>query len=199
MNSQKFPKIICITGGIASGKSTIAKHIESQGYKVYNSDLEAKKITESQEVLEEIKQKISHRVFINNQLDRKLLGQLVFENKNLLDTLNQIIHPRVKKDFENWLKKNQAEKIIFKESALVFEIGINQTCEQVISVLAPKSERINRVMKRDNLSKKDILNRMKNQITDKKRRELSDFCIYNKDLSKPLIKTNTILKILEKI
>lgn len=197
MKASDQPRIICITGGIGSGKSTIAKHIEKQGYKVYNSDLEAKKITESHEVLMAIRKNISDKVFINNQLDRKLLGQLVFKNKDLLEKLNKIIHPKVKAHFENWLMQNRNEKFLFKESALIFEANLNRSCQQVISVLAPKTDRINRVMQRDYLSKKDILNRMKNQVTDKKRRNLSDYCIYNKDLNKALSKTNQILKFLE--
>jgi|688.fasta_scaffold05987_20 dephospho-CoA kinase len=196
---KKTPAIICITGGIGSGKSTIAKYIESKGFPVYNSDLAAKKISESDEVLLEIKAKISNEVFINNQLDRKRLGQLVFEDKNLLNKLNGIIHPRVKKDFENWLLINQNHKFVFKESALVFEANLNKNCQKIISVLAPKAERIRRVKARDLLDEKEIKNRMKNQVSDKIRRQFSDFCLYNKNLEKTLLKTDAILNLLKKM
>lgn len=199
MKNSKQPKIICLTGGIGSGKSTIAKHIESKGYPVYNSDLSAKKISESADVLSEIKEKISSDVFINNQLDRKKLGQLVFENKDKLKVLNQIIHPRVKDDFNNWLKKHENYAFVFKESALVLETNFNKNCHRIISVIAPKVDRINRVKKRDHLTEEEIIQRMKNQVSDKIRRQYSDFCIYNKNLKNALSKADTILKILEKI
>jgi len=192
------PQIIGITGGIGSGKSTIAKYIESKGYQVYNSDLAAKKISEREDVLTEIKEKISKDVLINNQLDRKKLGQMVFKNKELLKKLNEIIHPRVKKDFENWLNIHQKQRFVFKESALIFETNTNHKCHKIISVLAPKADRIYRVKKRDLLNEEDIKNRMKNQVSDTIRRQLSDFCIYNKHLEKALSKTDAILKILEK-
>lgn len=197
MNYSKYPKIICITGGIGSGKSTIAKHIEGKGYPVYNSDLAAKKISESEVVLSEIIEKISADVFINNQLDRKKLGQIVFENKEKLSQLNQIIHPRVKEDFENWLKLLVNYPFVFKESALIFENHLNKNCFKTISVIAPTKDRIDRVKKRDSLSDQEIINRMKNQISDKIRRENSDFIIYNKDLKKALSTTDEILKILK--
>jgi dephospho-CoA kinase len=199
MKNSKQPKIICLTGGIGSGKSTIAKHIESKGHPVYNSDLSAKKISESADVLSEIKEKISSDVFINNQLDRKKLGQLVFENKDKLKVLNQIIHPRVKDDFDSWLKKHENYAFVFKESALVLETNFNKNCHRIISVIAPKSDRINRVKKRDHLTEEEIIQRMKNQVSDKIRRQYSDFCIYNKILKNALSKTDAILKILEKI
>ena len=175
-------KIIGLTGGIGSGKTTVAKMFEQLGVHVYNSDLEAKKIMELPEVIVLLKNSFGEAFFENNILNRAKLADLVFRNAEKLNVLNAIVHPFVKKDFLFWVKKHHNEKFVIKESAILFESKSNIDCDKIITVIAPLDLRMQRINERDNLSFDKIMSRINNQLSDEKKVENSDFIIENTDI-----------------
>ena len=187
-----MPKIIGLTGGIGSGKTTVANYFAALGVPVYIADDAAREITNSPEILKQIKAIFGLSVFDNDILNRKKLSLIVFNDAFKLKQLNAIIHPAVKKDFDLWLAKHADCKIIIKESAILFDTGGYKLCDYVISVLAPLATRIERVMSRDNLDYNEVMIRIKNQWTDKQRIELSNFIINNDILENTLKETKLI-------
>ena len=193
-------KIIGLTGGIGSGKSTVASYIASKGIPVYIADEEAKKIMEREDVKQKIQNLFTESILnSDNTLDRKKIAEFVFNNPEKLKELNAIVHPEVQLHFKNWLKEHKNYPFIIKEVAILFETGGNKQCDKVILITAPEELRIERAMKRDNLTKKDILARINNQLPDSKKKELSDFVVENTDLNNTSLKIDEILKILAKI
>lgn len=193
-------KIIGLTGGIGSGKSTVANYIASKGIPVYIADEEAKKIMEREDVKQKIQNLFSESVLNpDNSLNRKKIAEFVFNNPNKLKELNDIVHPAVQLHFKNWLNEHKDSPFIIKEVAILFETGGNKQCDKVILITAPEELRIERAMKRDNVTKKDILVRIKNQISDSKKKELSDFVVENINLNNTFLKIDEILKILAKL
>ena len=172
-------KIIGLTGGIGCGKTTVAKRFESLGVPIYIADDEAKIITNSIEILNQIRALFGSSVFDVEILNRKKLGQIVFSDNKKLEQLNNIIHPAVRIHFANWLKNYSKSDFVIYESAVLFENNGFKNCDLIISVLAPIETRIERVMQRDKMNREEILLRIKNQWTDKQRIEQSDFTINN--------------------
>lgn len=169
-----------ITGGIGSGKSMVCKALEALGYPVYYADLEAKYIVESdKDVVEKISSAFGSDIYISGKLDRKKLASLVFVNKELLDTLNKIVHPAVEKHFENWVCNHSDFPIVFEEAAIVFESGANYRLDKVIGVVAPPEIRIERVIKRDKTDRESVINRMKSQMDNDELKRLCDYTIVN--------------------
>lgn len=192
-------KIIGLTGGIGSGKSTVANYIASKGIPVYIADDEAKKIMEQPNIIQKIQNLFSESVLTtDSKLNRKKIAELVFNAPDKLQQLNAIVHPEVQLHFQNWLKEHNDFSFVIKEVAILFETGGNKLCDKVILITAPKELRIQRAMKRDNLTKSEILVRINNQLPDSKKRKLSDFVIENIDLNNTFLKTDEILKILAK-
>ena len=192
-------KIIGLTGGIGSGKSTVANYIASKGIPVYIADEEAKKIMEREDVKQKIQNLFSESVLNDDtSLNRKKIAEFVFNNPEKLRKLNAIVHPQVQLHFKNWLNKYKDFPFVIKEVAILFETGGNKHCDKVILITAPEELRIERAMKRDNLTKKDILVRINNQLPDSKKKKWSDFIIDNINLSDTFLKTDEILKILAK-
>ncbi len=188
------PKIIGLTGGIGSGKTTVAKHFESLGVAVYISDEEAKKITNSPEILSLIKNEFGQNIFDANVLDRKKLGAIVFNDAKKLEILNSFIHPAVKLHFKDWLLKHKNEKFVIKESAILIETGEYKNCDVVVSVIASLENRIERLKNRDDLSENEIMIRINNQISDEERMGKSDFIINNDILSMSKMQVETIFR-----
>lgn len=192
-------KIIGLTGGIGSGKSTVANYIASKGIPVYIADEEAKKIMEREDVKQKIQNLFSESVLNDDtSLNRKKIAEFVFNNPEKLKELNAIVHPEVQLHFKNWLNNHKDFPFVIKEVAILFETGGNKHCDKVILITAPEELRIERAMKRDNLTKKDILVRINNQLPDSKKKKWSDFIIDNINLNDTLLKTDEILKILAK-
>jgi len=175
-----MPKIVGLTGGIGSGKSTVADFFKELGVPVYIADSEARKIMDYPEVIREVKSIFDENVTdTDNKLDRKKIASLVFNNPEKLKKLNAIIHPRVKEDFAYWLDKHKNHKYVIKEVAIIFETYSEKDFDKIILVTAPEKERIKRVMKRDNVSEREVLERMKNQLSDTDKISKSDFIIDN--------------------
>lgn len=191
-----MPKIIGLTGGIGSGKSTIAKYIEQLGVPVYIADLEAKKILDSEAVTGKIIDVFGKDIVENGKIDRKKLSNIVFRQPEKLQILNSIIHPEVAVHFKNWVDKNQDASIVVKEAAILFESGSYKDCDKIILVTAPKEIRIQRVMKRDKLSRESIESRMANQWSEERKEALSDFIIVNENLSDALKAAKNIVLLL---
>ena len=189
-------RIIGLTGGIGSGKTTVANYIKSTGIPVYIADDAAKGVMESEAVILEIKKEFGDDVFENSKLDRKKISKLVFANPEKLQKLNSIVHPLVKSHFEAWLKKHHDAPFIVKEAAILFESGTYKNCDAIITVVAPIEDRIKRVMQRDNTDRNSVLERMKNQWTDEERVLKSDFVIQNSSIKDTENQVDEILKIL---
>ena len=189
-------KIIGLTGGIGSGKTTIAKHIEALGIPVYIADEKAKIILELPETLKAIKLAFGSEVFEDEKLNKTKLSALVFNNPKMLMLLNQIVHPAVKLDFENWLNVNKEHPIVVKEAAILFESGSYKDCDAIITVVAPLNNRIQRVIQRDNTDIDSVMTRINNQWTDEMRILKSDYIIENEDINKACAQTENIIKML---
>jgi dephospho-CoA kinase len=173
-----------ITGGIGSGKSTVCKIFELLDIPVYYADDEAKKILNNDVLVkEQIIQAFGNDILDKQGLiERPKLAAIVFNNKEKLQQLNSIVHPAVAKHFENWLQEHKTYPYILKEAAILFESGSYKQVNKIISVVAPTEIRINRTIKRDNISKELALQRMQNQISDEEKIKRSDFIIHNDEM-----------------
>ena len=187
-------KIIGLTGGIGSGKTIVARHIESLGIPVYIADDEAKKVLELTEVKVKLEQIFGKEVFESGKLNTKKLAKIVFNNSIKLEQLNQIIHPLVKQDFQNWLNQHSEFSFVVKEAAILFESGSYKDCDAIISITAPLDIRIQRVIARDKSNLESVMNRIKNQWTDEMRVAKSDYVVENVDIEKTMLKVEEILK-----
>lgn len=174
------PKIIGLTGGIGSGKTTVAHFIEEFGFPVYYSDDRAKTIVNDNNGLKvKIRELLGEQAYDENDLyDRKFVSEKVFNNKDLLQKLNDIIHPAVRLDFEEWVKK-QTKYLIFKETALLFERKLNLECYKSLLVTAEDNIRIKRVMDRDGKTYREVEAIMEKQMPEKDKIKLADCVIYN--------------------
>jgi len=142
--------IIGITGGIGSGKSTIARELAKRGFAVYDCDLEAKRIiAEDELVRKEIIDLLGKEAFVNGTYNTAYVARRVFEDKELLEALNQIVHPAVKEDIIVKSQERRAKSCLFVESAILYEAGLDEICDKVIVVDAPEDIRIARTLARD--------------------------------------------------
>lgn len=189
-------KIIGLTGGIGSGKTTIANHLQSLEIPVYNSDERAKKILYLPETIKSLNLVFGNGIFTNDSLDKEKLSKLVFNNPNQLKLLNQIIHPAVKLDFDKWLFTNKNSPLVIKEAAILFESGSYKDCDAIISIFAPQEVRIQRVIDRDHLTYEEVISRINNQWTDEMRKNKSDYVVENQDIEKACVQIEKIIKIL---
>ncbi len=174
---------IGLTGGIGTGKSTVAKIFKILGVPVFDADTVAKDLMNNNE---ELKQKISDEfgveAYQNGILNRKYLAEIVFNNTYKLEKLNALVHPIAIQAGIDWAAKQNA-KYIIKEAALMFEAGSAFNLDYIIGVFAPIDLRINRVMHRDGITKEQVEARMKNQIDEKIKAKLCDFIVYNDENS----------------
>ena len=170
---------IGITGGIGSGKSTVAKVFEVLGIPVYYADDAAKKLmNEDEELKQKIKLQFGDEVFKEGELDKKYLANIVFASPEKLDQLNALVHPATIKDAERWMQK-QTTAYTLKEAALIFESGAQQNLDHVIGVAAPTPLRIQRTMQRDGITREEVIARMDKQMDDTIKMKLCDFLIKN--------------------
>ncbi|MDI6047131.1 dephospho-CoA kinase [Flavobacterium yafengii] len=190
-------KIIGLTGGIGSGKTTIANYFKSFGIPVYIADDEARKIMQSSEITEAIKNVFGDIIFENEKLNREKLAKIVFNNPEKLEKLNKIVHPAVKKHFEQWLLQHTAAPYVIYEAAILFESGSYKNCDLIITVTAPVESRIQRVIERDKTTRELVLKRINAQWTDEQRISKSDFIIENTSIETTKLEVVKILKILK--
>ncbi len=171
--------IVGLTGGIGSGKTTVARFFEELDIPIYISDTEAKRLMNvSPEIRREIIKLLGPDSYTPDGLNRKYIADKVFKNKQLLEKLNAIVHPRVATNFANWYKQQDSPYVI-KEAAILFENGGYKQCDFMILVTAPIQDRIARIKKRDQSSEEEILNRMASQWDDARKTALSDITVEN--------------------
>ena len=168
-----------ITGGVGSGKSVVSELLRLNGIPVYNSDSEAKRLMHtSANIRRLLTDLFGEEAYVGKSLNRNYIANLVFGNVERLGRLNAIVHPAVRSDFNEWAV-NQHSDIIVVESAILFESGLSSHLDKVIAVTAPLETRIARVVKRDSLSKEQILQRILSQTSEEERLRLSDFVVIN--------------------
>ncbi len=172
---------IGITGGIGSGKTTVCKIFEMLGVPVYYADEESKKILVTDKNVKAAILKTFGKDILNdeNNIDRQKLATLVFNDKQKLESLNSIVHPAVNEHFKNWLKKYSFQKYILKEAAILFESGAYKAVDKVIAVVAPVELKIDHAMKRDKITREQVLQRIANQAKDSYIIKHSQFVIHN--------------------
>ena len=168
-----------LTGGIGSGKSTVARILEVLGIPVYYADEAAKEIMNTDNDLrQQVIDAFGENAYTNNTLNRQYISSIVFKDKGKLALLNELVHPATIRAAEAWMKK-QTTPYAVKEAALIFESGSQQQLDYVIGVHAPQEIRITRTMARDNITRDEVLRRMNNQMNEEAKMELCNFVIQN--------------------
>lgn len=170
-----------LTGGIGSGKTTVAKVFETLGTPVYYADDRARYLMNTNDELKtSLIQHFGNDVYKNGELDRKHLASIVFNNKEKLELLNSLTHPVTIRDAEEWMNRQSAPYAI-KEAALLFESGAAEKLDYIIGVYAPQHIRVKRVMDRDNLPAEEVMKRISRQIDEEMKMKLCNFVITNND------------------
>jgi dephospho-CoA kinase len=193
---KSTPKIVGLTGGIGSGKTTVANFFKELEIPVYISDIEAKALMIRSKVIKrKLIQLFGDKAYSSEKLNKSFIANKIFNDKTLLEKMNNIVHPRVGSHFKRWLKKQDAPYVI-KEAAIFFENNTYKNLDYIITVIAPETTRIERVISRDNSSIKKIKAIINNQWSDDQKIKLSDFVIENIEL---LETKNQVKKIHQKI
>jgi dephospho-CoA kinase len=172
---------IGITGGIGSGKTTVCAIFSTLGIPIYNSDERAKRImVENLSVVNKLKAQFGSTIYFEDgSINRVLLSQIVFNDKEQLTKLNEIVHPAVFEDMIKWYAENQNHKYVLQEAAIMYESGSYKMLDKMILVYADQEIRIERVMKRDKVDRIAVLARMDKQMPESEKLKLADFVIYN--------------------
>lgn len=174
--------VVGLTGGIGSGKTTVAKQFLALGVPVYIADEEAKKLMLKSKIIKrKLIQLFGDKTYIDGALNKPFIANIIFNDSSYLEKMNAIVHPKVAKHFKKWAEKQTAAYVI-KEVAILFENGGHKSCDYIITVTAPLDLRIKRLLKRDNTTKSKIKSIMKNQWSDADKVKLSDFVIDNTSL-----------------
>lgn len=178
--------IIGITGGIGSGKTAVAELFQVFRIPVYIADVEAKRLMHSSaKIRSELVSLLGEEVYLDGVLQREFVAKKIFSNQELLQEVNRIVHPVVRADFKEWASTLQT-KAIAVESAILFESGLVNVVDKVVSVTAALDERIARVMIRDGATEDQVRKRIQSQIDDSERIAQSDFVISNNE-EEPII------------
>ena len=186
--------IVGLTGGIGSGKSTVAKLFIELGIPVYIADTEAKRLMRTSKAIKrKLLVEFGEKAYIKNKLNRAFLANIVFNDKKKLTAINKIVHPSVANSFKRWISKHNSAYAI-QENAILFENNSADKFDFIITVTAPIQDKIDRVMKRDNVTKEAVFARMNNQISDKEKIKKSNFVIENRDLNQTKIDVSRIHK-----
>ena len=174
--------VVGLTGGIGSGKTTVAKEFLKLGVPIYIADEEAKNLMiTSTSIQVKLKDLFGEDAYVDGNLNKTFIADKIFNNQDYLEKMNAIVHPEVASHFNNWIQMQNGPYVI-KEVAILFETGVHKKCDFVITVTATKKNKIERLLKRDNTTVKKIEAIMKNQWTDEQRKELSNFIIDNSNL-----------------
>ena len=175
-------KIIGLTGGIGSGKSTVLELFKILGVKTYSADESAKKLVNTDPYLINlIKSSFGENIYDKGQLNSKKLSKIVFEDTEKLKLLNSIIHPVVAKDFKLFLNSNNEDYIV-KEAAIIFETKSENNYDKIIFIQSPLEIRIERVINRDNISREEVMKRINNQIDENLIIDKCDYVIRNENI-----------------
>ena len=169
---------IAIVGNIASGKSTVENVLQKKGYKVFDSDIIAHEVLDdlSKKILEAFK---GYDILENGRISRQKLGALVFDDKNLKEKLENIVHPEIKDRLKKIFEENKLEKYIFVSIPLLFEVGWRNLFDKILFIYTEDKIRLNRLMQRNNFTKDEALARIKSQLPQEEKVKVSDFIINN--------------------
>lgn len=185
---------IGLTGGIGSGKSMVSKLLTTYEIAVYDSDTRAKSLMETDDkIIHSITQVFGKEAYTNGKLNRRFVAEEVFASSSKLLQINTIVHSAVIDDFSRWAELQATDILVF-ESAIIFENGLEKYFDKIIAVVAPQKLRIERVKRRSGLSRKEILNRIKNQTSSKTLRQRADYVIINDDQTAIIPQVERILK-----
>lgn len=169
-----------LTGGIGSGKTTVSNFLLDYGIPVYNSDSKGKTLMNANlELKNNIVSIFGERVYDNGILNTNLLSNIVFNDSTKIEQLNNLVHPKVAQDFNQWVGKNNNKPILVKEAAILIESGAYLNMDKIILVVSEKSTRINRVSKRDNFDLESIEKRINLQLKDNEKIKYADYIIEN--------------------
>jgi len=196
---MESPLLIGITGGIGSGKTTLSELLRLEGYKVYDSDVEARRLQNEHPLIrKQLVELFGEDIYTSNGLNRSALAKIVFGKSELLKQLNSVVHPIVLEDFKSWIETHSTHKFLFMESAILFESGLNSIVDKVILIVASEAIRIARVVKRDGVTPEQVLARISHQLSDNEKIPRADFIIHSDD-DKPLIDKmrNIIFQLME--
>ena len=187
-----------LTGGIGSGKTTVSNFLLDYGIPVYNSDSKGKTLMNTNlELKNNIVSIFGERVYDNGILNTNLLSSIVFNDSTKIEQLNNLVHPKVAQDFNQWVGKNNNNPILVKEAAILIESGAYLNMDKIILVVSEKSTRINRVSKRDNSDLESIEKRINHQLTDNEKIKYADYIIENNSSLEHL--KLEVLKVVNKI
>ena len=188
-----------ITGGIGTGKSTVAKILVALGYPVYFSDDRAKWLMENnQQLVTELTYLLGELTYVSEKLNRAYIAEKLFSTPALKEKINALVHPVVRADFKLWVE-NQTQSIVFQESALLVETGAVQLFDALIVVTAPLEDRVKRIQKRDGLNTSEIERRFANQFSDEEKIKVADCVLINDERSPLLNQVLTVLKQLNRL
>lgn len=191
--------VIAITGGIGSGKTTIANLLRERNYPVYDTDAAGRKLQdEDAQVRAKIISLLGEKAYTGHTLDRSFVAAQVFADSGLLLALNAIVHPAVVADFKSWKAGFDSQQLLFMECAVLFEAGFENLVDKIMVVTAPEELRIERVMRRDGLSREQVLLRMAHQVPEKEKISKADFVINTAGFSLPEEQLQNLLNILDK-
>lgn len=175
-------KKIGVSGGIGSGKSFVCALLEKKGFPVYYADPRAKVLMEdNDEVHQQLVEAFGSETFKNNRLNKSYIASLIFNDDSKRESINNIVHPAVERDFIQW-SANQQSTIVFQESALLFDTGAYLRFDATVLVIAPRDLRLRRIMDRDKCSEQDALARIQSQGNPELYRTLANYVIYNDEV-----------------
>ena len=176
-----MPLKIGLTGGIGSGKTTVAKVFELLNVPVYYADAASKRLYKTdKQLIKKMKEHFGDDIYNQDELNRTKLAAIVFDNPEKLNLLNTLVHPPTIEDAQQWMQA-QTTPYVIKEAALLFESGSVASLDYVIGVHAPQHVRLKRVMDRDQTTREEVLNRMNRQIDEEIKMKLCDFVITNNE------------------
>jgi dephospho-CoA kinase len=188
-------KKIGLTGGIGSGKTYVAQILEKMGYPVYYSDTRAKKLcNEDPLIIRQLKELLGDDAYKNEKLNKSFISNQIFSSPDLRESINSIIHPVVRNDFDQWLENLSSHSLVFNEAAILFETKSYKRFDEIILVYAPLEIKIQRLISRDRVSKEEITAKMNAQWSDAKKMTLTRFHILNDEKTPLLEQIETILE-----
>lgn len=181
INVEKPGMKLGITGGIGSGKTSVCKVFNVLGIPVFSADPEAREIMDNDRIIKrEINEIVGKNIYPGGQLNRMELASLIFNNRDLLEKVNSLVHPIVFEHFNRWAEK-QTTPYVIMEAAILFESGASKLVDRVATIVAPVEERISRVTRRNKLNRDQVMERINNQMTDEERIKMSDYVINNSE------------------
>jgi len=174
-------KIVGLTGGIGSGKTTVCKLFEKKNIPVFYADDEAKALYKDPAVVEEVRNVLEVETLYdeNNNLNKVLIASIIFSDEKKRLQVNSILHPLVKKRFDNWMAEHSSAPYCIREAAILIESGAYKDCDSIIVVTADMEVRVQRVMQRDNSKKEEVIKRIQSQLPEEKRISYADHVITN--------------------